>query len=204
MLSLDTFRRLELGTNPGVISISGPEIEWLMNLAKTHQACRSLETGVGNGFSAVALLLAGVEEHTAVEFWPRNLDIAQTNIMKAKTPTQRFRLLFGSSDIRLAALVDAGEKFDLILIDGGHSYEDAFIDIHYARSLLDAGGVMVLDDTNWPAVRSAMNWHQRFLAHIWTEILPPAHLAGRPGFNMAAFRRSALYARQRPTIAKSP
>jgi predicted O-methyltransferase YrrM len=203
MSILEPFRQLQLAVNRGVTSISDPEIEWLMTLARTHGVMRSIETGIGNGHSAAALLLAGVEEHVSVENASKNLDIAQTNIMKARKPGQRFRLLFGPSDIRLAALVDAGEKFDLILIDGSHTFEDVFIDIHYSRFLLDDGGVMVLDDMNFPTVRSAARWHERFLSHSWSSLPHPSHLEG-PGFNMAAYKRTGQYGRPRPPDRTTP
>jgi len=195
MSSLSAFKELALQRDPktGIVSLSEPEIQWLIQLATENGVKRSLETGLGNGWSAAALLLAGVEEHTAVEISTRNLPISEANVMKAKTHAQRFRLLMGSSDVRLAELVSNGAKFDLILIDGGHTYEDAFIDMHYARSLLDEGGVVVLDDVDWPGVANAISWHERALGHIWTKLEPPPALRDAPRFALSAFKRSARF-----------
>jgi predicted O-methyltransferase YrrM len=195
MSDLHAYKQLNLTRDPktGVISLADPEIEWLLQLAGDHGVKRSLETGLGNGWSAAALFLAGVEEHTAVEISTRNLRVSQPNVMKAKRPEQRFRLLMGSSDVRLAELVGVGAKFDLIMIDGGHSFEDVFIDIHYARSLLDEGGIMVLDDVDWPNVASAIQWHERKLGHIWTNLAPPSALSGAPGFALAAYQRTGRF-----------
>jgi hypothetical protein len=173
MSSLSEFYRLNLETSSGVVSVSEPEIEWLMDLVATNSVRRSLETGLGNGFSAVALLLAGVEEHVAVEISTQNLSVAQANVAKVKKHEQRFRLLVGSSDIRLAGLVDFGEKFDLILVD--------------------AGGILVVDDVDWQSVWNAVGWHARATKHMWTRIPAPPQISSRPGFAMAGYRRTRRY-----------
>lgn len=43
----------------------------------------------------------------------------------------------------------AGQKFDLIYIDGDHSYEGAQQDIRHYSDLINKGGYMVMDDASW-------------------------------------------------------
>lgn len=197
---LEKFKSLNLAPDPQKIigSLSDPEITWLMSLIADNGVQRSLESGLGNGYSAAASLLAGVVQHTSIEMSPRNVQVAQSNISKAKGPGQYFRLLMGYSDVRLAELVQRGEKFDLILVDGGHSFEDAFIDIHYARALLDAGGLLLIDDTIWPSVNAAINWHATHLAKVWQKIEPPDSIKAQSTFHMATFRRTDVYVGSSP------
>lgn len=50
------------------------------------------------------------------------------------------------------------EKFDLIFIDAGHSYEDALHDFLLARKYLTERGVIVFHDTeSWDGVKRLMN-----------------------------------------------
>lgn len=50
----------------------------------------------------------------------------------------------------------AGTQFDLILIDGDHSYEGCRCDIFTCYRLLAPGGVLLIDDLDLPAVFSAV------------------------------------------------
>jgi len=59
------------------------------------------------------------------------------------------------SDSALAWLRKTPRRFRLILIDGGHSYSEAYADITGAIPLLSPGGVMVIDDRDFPGVRQA-------------------------------------------------
>ena len=43
-------------------------------------------------------------------------------------------------------LIDAGEKFDLIFIDGSHATLDVMVDAALAWQLLARGGLMIFDD----------------------------------------------------------
>lgn len=58
----------------------------------------------------------------------------------------RMTLLEGFSGPLLAELCHAGFTFDLIFIDGGHSYEVVREDWRRSGQLLAPGGVIVLDD----------------------------------------------------------
>ncbi|MCP9857838.1 MULTISPECIES: O-methyltransferase [unclassified Cyanobium] len=48
-------------------------------------------------------------------------------------------------------------KYDLILIDGWHTFDHTIVDTFYATRLLNEGGILVVDDVNFPAVRSVIN-----------------------------------------------
>ena len=50
------------------------------------------------------------------------------------------------------------EPFDVALVDGGHLFEHAFLDLFYMRSLVRPGGIVILDDVWMPAVRWALDY----------------------------------------------
>lgn len=60
--------------------------------------------------------------------------------------------------LALPRLVRAGRQFDLIFIDGWHSFEYVMLDMFYGDLLLRQGGVMGFDDCGMAAVRKALRF----------------------------------------------
>lgn len=52
----------------------------------------------------------------------------------------------GFSTYELPKMLEAGETFDLIYVDGSHTAWAVMVDLAYCAALLDIGGMMVLDD----------------------------------------------------------
>ena len=61
----------------------------------------------------------------------------------------RIRPLKGFSHAILPRLLDDGERFDVIFIDGSHFYADVVIDSQLGWRLLAPGGVLIWDDYLW-------------------------------------------------------
>lgn len=62
--------------------------------------------------------------------------------------TGRFNKLVGNSTVILYDLIDTGDRYDFIYIDGDHSYEGCKSDLELSWGLLKEGGVMFFDDYN--------------------------------------------------------
>ena len=56
------------------------------------------------------------------------------------------------SYIALPRLVKEGRRFDLIFIDGYHTFDYAFVDYFYSDLLLRDGGFLIFDDVNLPMI----------------------------------------------------
>ena len=61
----------------------------------------------------------------------------------------RVRPIKGFSHAILPRLLDEGERFDVIFIDGSHAYADVVIDSLFSWKLLRPGGVLIWDDYLW-------------------------------------------------------
>lgn len=61
------------------------------------------------------------------------------------------------SSIALNNYVNKNKYFDLIFIDGSHSYLDVLIDIFCSIKLLKKGGLMILDDVLHTGVKQVIN-----------------------------------------------
>jgi predicted O-methyltransferase YrrM len=72
---------------------------------------------------------------------------------------ERFKLIEGDSRYKVPefALAYRGEKFDLIFIDGGHSYQCCLDDIINCQKLADNNAILWVDDYNYWEVRDAVD-----------------------------------------------
>lgn len=62
---------------------------------------------------------------------------------------ERVRPIKGFSHAVLPRLLDAGERFAVVFIDGSHAYADVVVDSMFAWKLLRPGGVLIWDDYLW-------------------------------------------------------
>jgi predicted O-methyltransferase YrrM len=56
------------------------------------------------------------------------------------------------SEILLARLLNEGVEIDCAIIDGWHTFDHALLDFFYVNKMLRVGGVVILDDTDFPAL----------------------------------------------------
>jgi predicted O-methyltransferase YrrM len=77
------------------------------------------------------------------------------------------------SSILLPRLVENGQQFGLIYIDGSHLFEDVFVDAYYATRLLAAGGVVAFDDCRDAHVIKVV----RFIRHNLSDSLEEIDLS---------------------------
>lgn len=82
--------------------------------------------------------LAGVKMSQALERFEANIE--------AVGATAAVRVLRGRSLDHLPKLIDAGEQFDIIYIDGSHAIPDVLIDATLGWQLLARRGLMIFDD----------------------------------------------------------
>ncbi|MBJ7339799.1 class I SAM-dependent methyltransferase [Mycolicibacterium sp.] len=77
--------------------------------------------------------------------------------------TDAFELIEAPSELALPRLLDEGvEPFDLIFIDGWHTFDHTLVDMFYANRLIKMGGYIVVDDCGWPSVSKAISYFSRY------------------------------------------
>jgi SAM-dependent methyltransferase len=122
-----------------------------------REAIRYLEIGVYEGQNLAFLdwLLPGRLEVTAIDPWfdeETNPDEtyhaieARFHRNMAKTKFKAMNAIRSYSGIELPKMLTAGERFDLIYVDGSHTALEVLADLCSCASLLAPGGMMVLDD----------------------------------------------------------
>jgi predicted O-methyltransferase YrrM len=91
------------------------------------------------------------------------------------------------SEIVLPQLLAEGLKIQAAIIDGWHTFDHTLIDFFYINKMLEVGGVVIIDDTMFPAIRQAVD-------HILT--YPCYEIFGRTS------SKPTLRARVRQELAK--
>jgi predicted O-methyltransferase YrrM len=122
---------------------------------------RILEIGSFEGLSACYLLwrlpearltcvdtFEGSAEHVAYGDVPPDLEDRFTRNVAVVDAT-RVRTVRGDSRRVLLDLVGAGERFDLVYVDGSHLALDVLVDAALSWQVLERGGVLIFDDYDW-------------------------------------------------------
>ena len=132
----------------------------LNRLVREAGAKRSLEVGLAYGFSTIWIMDALAEggSHIAIDpfqssYWS-GVGAAQARRLESRD----FRLIEDYSIHALSDLIRAGERFDFIFIDGNHRFDDVLVDFYLADQLLAPGGIMALDDSWMPSIRTVANF----------------------------------------------
>ena len=81
-----------------------------------------------------------------------------------------FELIEEPSERALPRLWEQGRRFDFALIDGRHTMDQVMLDFFYVDKLLDAGGIVVLDDIRWPGIGRAARYLSQYPSY---RTLPP-------------------------------
>ena len=61
--------------------------------------------------------------------------------------------------IEVARMTAEGLTADAAFVDGSHRFHEVFVDLYYLRKLVRPGGLIVLDDAEWPSVATALRYY---------------------------------------------
>ena len=148
---LDKFEYVE-----GNVLSSNEFIPKLYNLfvaARSAPSGHILEIGFNAGFSTIIMLLANPAVHvTAIDICEHSYVKWCVNVVQELFPN---RITFIEGDSKRVFPGDCWHSYDVIHIDGDHSYEGAANDLQNA--LAAAPAIVILDDTDIPHI--AQLWH---------------------------------------------
>jgi predicted O-methyltransferase YrrM len=135
-------------------------------ITKRPNITRTLEIGCAYGFSSlhIAGATAGRNgaRHMIVDPF-QSTDwkaIGVTNLDRAGIDF--YELREEASELALPELVGEGAQFDLVFIDGWHTFDQTLIDLYYANRLVMAGGYIVVDDATMPSVSKAISYFANY------------------------------------------
>ncbi|MBF0333391.1 MAG: class I SAM-dependent methyltransferase [Alphaproteobacteria bacterium] len=134
----------------------------LFNLARMLRPRRILEIGFAKGLSTLHLMAGAgdaLERHTVVD--PLQYSAYRRNGVRNVTAAgfgDKLRLIPAPSHVGLPRLLAAGEGFDLIFIDGCHSFETTLVDALYADQLSEPGTIVAFHDWTMEPVFAAIEF----------------------------------------------
>ena len=145
-------------------------------LIKQKQCLRTMEIGCAYGVSSLFICQALAERreagphHVIVDpFQSKQFNKAGIlNLERAGFDF--FELMEEPSERALPRLWEQGKCFDFALIDGRHTMDQVMLDFFYVDKLLDAGGIVVLDDIRWPGIGRAARYLSQYPSY---RVLPP-------------------------------
>ncbi|MBX3375543.1 MAG: class I SAM-dependent methyltransferase [Phycisphaeraceae bacterium] len=137
--------------------------DYLYSLVRHYRPSRTIEVGLANGLSTVCIA-AGLEAngsgtHTAIDpFQECDWGNAGLELVHRAGLSHRLRHIADYSHRALADLERDGYSCTFAFVDGAHLFDYVIADFLCIDRVLDAGGLIVFDDSDWPAVRQAIRY----------------------------------------------
>jgi predicted O-methyltransferase YrrM len=137
----------------------------LRDLVMSERAARTIEIGLGYGVSTLflcqGLLLSGVSHpgHVAVDpFQTTGFSDCGLQCLDDAGCRDMVQHYSEESQIVLPRLVAEGRTFDLAFVDGNHRFDRVFLDLIYLGRLVRPGGIVCVDDHQYPAIAWAVSF----------------------------------------------
>src|SRR5439155_36785 len=171
-------------TNRGLLRLAFDEAAFLFRLVRSQPAAQILEIGRYHGGSA--FLFAVASDHnsmvTSIDIAPQNDELLQIALKKSGL-AYKVQLLVGDSN-RGEARVDF---YNLIFVDGDHSYEGVLKDYEHWRKAVKPGGCLAFHNA---AARTSAH---PYFAWPFSKLLVPSMAYPQPW--ILAGERSGLLTR---------
>jgi predicted O-methyltransferase YrrM len=132
-------------------------------LQRAVRPTRTVEVGMANGLStqfiAQALRENGAGRHLAIDPFQftdwSGIGMAMLQHAELKDLVE---LIEKPSHQALPELEQTGVRAQFVFIDGNHLFDYVIADFLAADRLLDVGGLMAFDDSDWPAITEAIRF----------------------------------------------
>lgn len=162
------------------VALPASDGDALRDLLVEHRVRSVIEIGLAYGSSALAigeaLCSAGDVEisHTIIDpFQATSFQNAGWDVLTDAGLARHTTFIPEPSSIALAQLTSSGVVADAAFVDGSHRFHEVFVDLYFLRKLVRPGGLIVLDDAEWPSVATALRYYDLNVG--WT----PVPIAGR-------------------------
>ncbi len=148
------------------VSLPNEDCDALCDLLLAEHADVVIEIGLAYGSSALAigeaLLAQGQQDtkHVIIDAYQHLFQNAGRDAIAAAGLSSRCTLLNERSQLALPRLVTEGVLGDAAFVDGSHVFHNVFVDLYFLRELVRPGGLIVLDDCQWPSVATAVHYFE--------------------------------------------
>lgn len=157
------------GLNPSQVNI-------LKDIVIKSNAKSVMEIGFNAGHSADVMLAANTNMHLTSFDLGCHPYVSHAKEYMDKTYSTRHELVLGDSTLTVPDFIagNPGRTFDVIFIDGGHTYEIATADLANCKRLSHSKTIVILDDTMFTP-----GWEREYTtgpSRAWTEAIAAGHV----------------------------
>jgi predicted O-methyltransferase YrrM len=136
----------------------------LRDLLISERARVVIEIGLAYGSSALAIgeALASQQNarHLVIDAFQDNFKNAGWDAITEAGLDRMCTLLAERSQLALPRLATEGFVADAAFVDGSHIFHNVFVDLYFLREVVRPGGLIVLDDCEWPSVATALRYFE--------------------------------------------
>ena len=125
-----------------------------------------IEIGLAYGSSALAIAEALVAQHgrdarhLIIDAYQDRFDNVGWEAIIGAGLGEICTLVRDRSQSALPRLLSEGVVADAAFVDGSHIFHNVFVDLYFLRELVRPGGLIVLDDCQWPSVATAVRYFE--------------------------------------------
>jgi len=148
------------------VALPSADADALRDLVLEEGAAIVVEIGLAYGVSALAIAEALITQRTRAAthliidaFQDQFHDTGWIAIEKAGLGAI-CSLLRERSQLALPRLLAEGLVADAAFVDGSHIFHNVFVDLSYLREIVRPGGLVILDDCQWPSVATAVRYFE--------------------------------------------
>jgi predicted O-methyltransferase YrrM len=148
------------------VSLPDSDCDALRDLVLAENARVVVEIGLAYGSSALAIAEAlvthGTEgaNHLIIDAFQDHFHNTGWNAIVTAGLADVCSLLPERSQLALPRLVTDGFVADAAFVDGSHQFHNVFVDLFFLRELIRPGGLVILDDCQWPSVATAARYFE--------------------------------------------
>ena len=148
------------------MALPDQDCDVLRDLIAEADAHVVIEIGLAYGSSALAIAeaLAGLEphdtKHLIIDAYQDRFHNVGWEAIESAGLGDLCTLFAERSQLALPSMVADGVVADAAFVDGSHIFHNVFVDLYFLRELVRPGGMIILDDCQWPSVATAVRYFE--------------------------------------------
>jgi predicted O-methyltransferase YrrM len=148
------------------VALPNTDADVLRDLLLEEEADVVLEIGLAYSVSALAIaevLISrgrGRGAHVIVDAFQDQFHDAGWKAIETAGLAELCSLVRERSQLALPRLLGEGLLADAAFVDGSHIFHNVFLDLFYVREIVRPGGLVILDDCEWPPVATAVRYFE--------------------------------------------
>jgi predicted O-methyltransferase YrrM len=148
------------------VTLPNYDCDVLRDLLVEARARVVIEIGLAYGSSALAIAEALVAQdhagakHLIIDAYQDRFDNVGWEAILSAGLGDLCTLIADRSQLALPRMLTDGVVADAAFVDGSHIFHNVFVDLYFLRELVRPGGLIVLDDCQWPSVATAVRYFE--------------------------------------------